>query len=97
MEGLILKLKCQYFDHLMQRADRLEKTLMLEKTEGRKNRMTEDEMLGWSLPFNVNELEQIPGVSVRWGSLVSFSPWAHKESDSTEGLNNNNGPNHPWT
>ena len=69
---------------------------MLEKTKGRKNRMTQDEMVGWYHRFNGNELEQIPGVSERWGSLVSFSPWAHKESDSTEGLNNN-GPNHPWT
>ena len=34
MEGLVLKLKPQYFDHLMQRADSLEKTLMLGKTEG---------------------------------------------------------------
>ena len=38
MEGLILKLKLQYFGHLMQRADSLEKTLMLGKTEGRKRR-----------------------------------------------------------
>ena len=38
LEGLILKLKLQYFGHLMQRADSLEKTLMLGKTEGRKRR-----------------------------------------------------------
>ena len=38
MQGLILKLKLQYFGHLMQRADSLEKTLMLGKTEGRKRR-----------------------------------------------------------
>ena len=37
-EGLILKLKLQYFGHLRQRADSLEKTLMLEKTEGRRRR-----------------------------------------------------------
>ena len=36
LEGLMLKLKLQYFDHLMRRADSLEKTLMLGKTEGRK-------------------------------------------------------------
>ena len=36
MEGLILKLKLQYFGHLMQRADSLEKTLMLGKIEGRR-------------------------------------------------------------
>ena len=41
LEGLMLKLKVQYFGHLMQRADSLEKTLMLEK------RTTDDEMVGW--------------------------------------------------
>ena len=38
LEGLILKLKLQYFGHLMRRADSLEKTLMLEKIEGRRRR-----------------------------------------------------------
>ena len=38
MEGLMLKLKVQYFGHLMQRADSLEKTLMLGKIEGRRRR-----------------------------------------------------------
>ena len=38
LEGLMLKLKLQYFGHLMQRADLLEKTLMLGKTEGRRRR-----------------------------------------------------------
>ena len=38
LEGLMLKLKLQYFGHLMQRADSFEKTLMLEKTEGRRRR-----------------------------------------------------------
>ena len=38
LEGLMLKLKLQYFGHLMQRADSVEKTLMLEKTEGGKRR-----------------------------------------------------------
>ena len=38
LEGLVLKLKLQYFGHLMQRADTLEKTLMLEKIEGRRRR-----------------------------------------------------------
>ena len=36
LEGLMLKLKLQYFGHLMQRADSLEKTLMLEKVEGKR-------------------------------------------------------------
>ena len=38
LEGLMLKLKLQYFGHLMQKADSLEKTLMLRKTEGRRRR-----------------------------------------------------------
>ena len=38
LEGLMLKLKCQYFGHLMRRADSFEKTLMLGKTEGRRRR-----------------------------------------------------------
>ena len=47
-EGLILKLKLQYFGHQMQRTDSLEKTLMLGKIEGRRRRgMTEAEMVGW--------------------------------------------------
>ena len=48
LEGLMLKLKLQYFDHLMQTADSLEKNLMLGKTEGREDKgQTEDEMVGW--------------------------------------------------
>ena len=39
LEGLMLKLKLQYFGHLMRRADSLEKTLMLGKTEGRRRRV----------------------------------------------------------
>ena len=46
LEGLMLKI--QYFGHLMQRTDTLEKTQMLEKIAGRRRRgMTEDEMVGW--------------------------------------------------
>ena len=49
LEGLMLKLKLQYFGHLMQRTDSLEKTLRLGKIEGRQEEkgMTEDEMVGW--------------------------------------------------
>ena len=47
LEGLKLKLKLQYFDHLMQRADSLEKIQMSGKIEGRRRRgMTEEEMVG---------------------------------------------------
>ena len=48
LEGLMLKLKLQYFGHLIQRTNSFEKTLMLGKTEGRRRRrMTDDEMVGW--------------------------------------------------
>ena len=48
LEGLMLKLKLQYFGHLMGRTDSLEKTLMLGKIEDRRRReQTEDEMVGW--------------------------------------------------
>ena len=57
--GLVLKLKLQYFGHLMQRTDSLEKTLMLEKIEGgsRRERTTEDEMVGWHHLLNGHEFE----------------------------------------
>ena len=52
LEGLMLKLKLQYFGHLMQRTDSLEKTLMLGKIEGRRRGATEDEMVGWHHRLN---------------------------------------------
>ena len=54
LKGLMLKLKFQYFGHLMQRTDSFEKTLMLGKTEGG---MTEDEMVGWHHRLNGHESE----------------------------------------
>ena len=48
LEGLMLKLKLQYFGHLMQRADSLEKTLMLEKIQRQEEKgITDDETVGW--------------------------------------------------
>ena len=47
LEGLMLKLKLQYFGHLMRRTDSFEKTIMLGKIEGRKRRGRQDEMVGW--------------------------------------------------
>ena len=47
LEGLMLKLKLQYFGHLIQRAGSLEKTLILGKIEGRRRSGQQDEMLGW--------------------------------------------------
>jgi len=58
LEGLMLKLKLQYFGHLIQRTDSLEKTLMLRKIEGGSSQgMTEDEMVGWHHQLNGNEFE----------------------------------------
>ena len=54
LEGLILKLKLQYFDHLMGRTNSFEKTLMLGKIEGK---MTDDEMVGWHHQLNGYESE----------------------------------------
>ena len=47
MKGLVLKMKLQYFGHLMRRTDSLEKTLILGKIEGKRRNMTEDGMVGW--------------------------------------------------
>ena len=59
----MLKLKLQYFGHLMRRTDSFEKSLMLGKTEGRRRRgMTEDEMVGWCHRLDEHEFEQAPGV-----------------------------------
>ena len=79
----------QYFGHLMQRADSLEKTLMLGKTGQEKKRATENDIVGWHHRLNGHEFEQILGDSEGQGSLECCSSWNHKESDVTEGLNNN--------
>ena len=84
LEGLILKLKLQYFGHLMRRTDSLEKTLMLERLKAGGER---DEMVGWHHQLNGHEFEQALGVGDGQGSLACCSPRGHKESDTTEQLN----------
>ena len=69
LEGLILKLKLQYFGHLMQKTDSLEKTLMLGKIEGGRRRGQQDEMVG---------LQQTQWTWV-WGSSGSWW-WTGKPS-----------------
>ena len=69
---MMMKLKLQYFGHLMQRPDSLEKTLMLVKIG--KNRTTEDEMFGWHHRLNAHEFEQTLGDSEGQGSLAFCSP-----------------------
>ena len=46
--------------------------------------MTEGEMVGWQHRLDGQEFEQAPGVGVGQGSLVCYSPWGHKESNTTE-------------
>ena len=88
LEGLMLKLKLQYFDHLMWRADSLEKTLMLGKIEGRRRR-------GWQRMrwldgitdgINGHGFGWTPGVGDGQGGLECCSSWRRKESDTTERL-----------
>ena len=84
LEGLMLKLKLQYFGHLLQTDDSLEKSLMLGKTEGRvRRRGTENEMVGWHHQVNGHEFEQTPGNGEEWGSLACCCPWGCKELDRT--------------
>ena len=75
----MLKLKLQYFGHLMQRAGSLEKNLMLGKIEGRKRRG--QQRMRWldsitnSMDINLSKLWEIV--------KVCCSPWGHNESDMT--------------
>ena len=79
LEGPRLKLKLQYFDNLMWRADSLENTLMLGKTEGMRRRWgAEDEMIGWHHWLNGHEFEQALGDSEGQWSLACCSPWGHR-------------------
>ena len=84
LEGLMLKLKLQYFGHLIRSPDSFEKTLMLGKIEGRRRRGQQDEMVGWHHRLNGHEFEQALGDGEGQRSLVCCSPWGHKEADTTE-------------
>ena len=79
LDGLILKLKLQYFGHLIQRADSLAKTLMLGKNEDKRKRATEDEMIGWHCWLNGHGFEQTLGDNEGQGSLVCYCPWGRRE------------------
>ena len=77
-ERLMMKLKLQYFDHLMQRTDSLEKT-DLGKIESKEEKWTtEDKMVGWHHRLNGHEFEQVLGVDDAQGSLVCYSAWGRK-------------------
>ena len=82
LEWLMLKLKLQYFGHLMWRADSLEQTLMLGKIEGRRERG--QRRMRWldGITESVDMFEQT-GNSAGQGGLVCCSPWGRKEPDTT--------------
>ena len=82
LKGLMLKLKLQYFGHLMWKARLIEKYPNAGKDRRQKEkRMAEDEMAGWHHWLNEHELDQTPGDGGGQGSLVCYSPWGHKVSD----------------
>ena len=82
LEGLMLKLKLQYFGQLMQRADSLEKTLMLGKIEGK--RIKGQQRMRWldsitdSMDINLSKFQE-----TKKGSLVCCSPWGCKLWNTT--------------
>ena len=82
LEGLTLNLKFQYFGHLMQKVDSLEKTLMLGKTEDRRKRQ-QKMRVGWHHQLNAYEFEQTPLHSEGQGHLACCSLWSCKDSDRT--------------
>ena len=83
LEGLMLKLKLQYFGHLLQRTKSLEKTLTLGKIKGQRRRG--QQRMRWLdgftnlMDMNLSKL----GVGDGQGGLACCSPWRHKELDTT--------------
>ena len=87
LEGMMLKLKLQYFDP----PDSKNWFTGKDPDAGKERRWeekgtTEDEMVGWHHRLNGQEFEQAPGVGDRQGSLACCSSWGHKESNMTEWL-----------
>ena len=88
----MLKLKLQYFGHLVSRANLLEKTLMLGKIESRKRRG--EQRMRWldgitdPVDMSLSNLWEIVKGREAWSAACS--PWGYKESDVTEWLDNNN-------
>ena len=84
LEGLMLKVKLQYFGHLMGRTDSLEKILMLGKIEGRRRRRRQ--RLRWldGITDSMDMSLSMWGIGEGQGSLVCRSPWGYKQLDTTE-------------
>ena len=89
LEGQMLKLKLQYFGHLMRRADSFEKTLMLGWTGGRRRRGRQK--MRWldsiTDSMDMSLSKQTPGVGDGQGGLACCDSLGRKESDTTEWLN----------
>ena len=84
LEGLMLKMKLQYFGHMMWKAKDPDAGKDWRQEE---KGMTEDEIVGWHHWLNGLEFEQAPGFGDGQGNLACCSPWDHKELDLTERLN----------
>ena len=87
LEGMMLKLKLQYFGHLMGKADSLEKTDAGRDWGQEEKGTTEDEMAGWHHWLDGCESQWTPGVGDGQGGLACCDSWGGKESDMTEWLN----------
>ena len=86
LEGMMLKLKLQYFGHLMWRVDSLEKTDAGRDWGQEDKGMTEDEMAGWHHWHNGRESEWTPGFGDGQGGLACWDSWDQKDPDTTEQL-----------
>ena len=87
LEGLMLKLKLQYFGHLMWRADIWKDPDAGKDWGWEEKRTTEDEMVGWYHQLNGHEFEQAPGVDDGQGGLACCSPWGCRVGNWATELN----------